>query len=384
MQYRSFGKLDWKPSALGFGAMRLPTIDNDPSQIDEPLATDMVRYAIDHGVNYVDTAYPYHRGESEPFLGRALGDGYRERIKLATKMPCWLIKKYEDFERYFEEQLERLQTDHIDFYLLHALSEKRWPQVRDLNVFDWAEKKMADGQIGYLGFSFHDEYELFREIVDAYDWTFCQIQYNYMDVEHQAGTQGLHYAADRGLAVIVMEPIRGGRLSISPPQPILELWQSAPVQRSPAEWALQWVWNHPEVSFLLSGMSEMAHVEENLASAGRSAPNSLSPEELDLIAQVREKYRELTPIDCTQCEYCLPCPSGVKIPRIFEIFNEAIMYNEYRSARMLYGWLKEEEQATACEQCGQCEELCPQGISITEWLDKAHELLAQAPAEGEG
>jgi predicted aldo/keto reductase-like oxidoreductase len=379
MQYRTFGKLDWQPSALGFGAMRLPVIDGDSAQIDEPLATRMLHYAIDHGVNYVDSAYGYHRENSEKFLGRALQDGYRQRVRLATKLPCWLVEAYEDFDKYLNEQRERLQTDHIDFYLLHALNDKSWPKMRDLKVLDWAEKALADGRIGHLGFSFHADYEVFQDIIDTYEgWTFCQIQYNYMDEEHQAGTRGLEYAADKGLAVVVMEPIRGGRLAISPPQEILDLWATAPRQRAPAEWALQWVWNHPEVSVVLSGMSAMEHVQENVASADRSGPGTLTQEELDLIAQVRDKYRELSPIDCTKCEYCLPCPNGVNIPRIFEIFNEAIMYNEFRSARMMYSWLEEEARADKCEECGECLELCPQGLPITEWLDKVHQLLSQA------
>jgi predicted aldo/keto reductase-like oxidoreductase len=378
MQYRSFGKLDWQASALGFGMMRLPIIDGDPGQIDEDAATEMVHYAIDHGVNYVDSAYGYHRGTSESFLGKALKGGYRERVKIATKMPCWLIKEPGDFDRYLDEQLARLDDERIDFYLLHALGKEHWPTVRANAVFDWAERAMADGRIGHLGFSFHDTFELFQEIIDYYDnWTAAQIQYNYMDEDHQAGTRGLRYAAEKGLAVVVMEPIRGGMLSRTPPRPILDLWEGATIRRSPAEWALRWVWNHPEVSVVLSGMSTMEHVVENVGTARTAQPGTLTPSELVLIGRVRDKYRELAPIPCTKCEYCLPCPQGVNIPRIFELYNEAIMYNDLRPSRMRYGWLSEQEKADACEACGNCEDLCPQSIGIIQWLEKSRELLAE-------
>jgi predicted aldo/keto reductase-like oxidoreductase len=379
MQHRTFGTLDWKPSALGFGAMRLPRIDNDPGQIDEAEATRMIRYAIDHGVNYVDTAYPYHRETSETFLGRALQEGYRQRIRLATKMPCWKIETAEDFDRYLDEQLEKLQTDHIDFYLLHSLNARTWPKVRDLDVLSWAEGAIADGRIGYLGFSFHDKLEVFQEIVDATDlWTLCQIQYNYMDVEHQAGTKGLRHAARKGLAVVIMEPIRGGRLSNHVPPTVQAIWDSAPVQRTPAEWALQWVWNHPEVSLLLSGMSTMEHVVENVESAGRSGPGTLTDEELALIGRVREAYEALSAIPCTDCKYCLPCPSGVNIPRVFEIYNDLMMYGDEARARMFYGWLAEDQRANLCIECGECLEKCPQMIEIPDWLAKAHRVLCKA------
>lgn len=376
MQYRTFGTLDWKPSALGFGAMRLPVLDNDHSKIDEKEATQMVRYAIDHGVNYVDTAYPYHRGTSELFLGRALKEGYRERVKLATKMPCWLVKAPEDFDRYFNEQLERLQTDFIDFYLLHSLDEKIWQDMKTFNVLDWIEKIRTDGRIHYVGFSFHDKFEVFKEIVDSYHWNFCQIQYNYMDEDHQAGTKGLEYASRKGLAVVVMEPIRGGQLA-SPPQHIKELWDTAPRKRAPADWALQWVWNHPEVSLVLSGMSTMQQVRENVASANESGPGTLTDKDLSLIAQVRDAYRKLSLFSCTKCEYCLPCPNEVHIPEILEIYNEAGMYNELKSARRSYSFLKEEWKADKCVQCGECEEKCPQSIEIRDSLAKAHKLLSE-------
>ena len=336
MQYRTLGRLDWRPSALGFGAMRLPTIGGDAAQIDEPAATRMIHYAIDHGVNYIDTAYPYHRGSSEMLLGRVLKDGYRKRVKLATKMPCWLVKEREDFDRYLDEQLARLQTGKVDFYLLHGLNSTRWLAMRDLGVLDWAERAIAAGRISYLGFSFHDTYETFQEIVDAYDgWAFCQIQYNYLDENHQAGTRGLEYAADRGLGVVVMEPLRGGLLAGNAgqrqgkglPPSIQAFWDSAPVRRGPAEWALQWLWQKPSVSLVLSCMSTLAQLEENIASANRSGPGLLTGDELALVGQVCDQYRRLTPIPCTDCKYCQPCPNGVNIPAVFGIYNDAMMFN---------------------------------------------------------
>ena len=247
MQYRKFGKLDWEASALGFGDMRLPVRNGDRAHIDEPAATRMLHYAIDHGVNYVDTAIHYHGGNSERFLGRALKGGYREKVRLATKLFPLYVEGGQDLNRVLNEQLDKLQTDHIGFYLLHGINRTWWPKMRDLDVLEWAERAIADGRVGHLGFSFHDEYPVFQEIVDAYDrWTFCQIQYNYMGIEEQAGTRGLQYAASRGLAVVIMEPLLGGRLA-NPPPPIQELWDTAANRRTPADWALQWLWNQPSV-----------------------------------------------------------------------------------------------------------------------------------------
>jgi predicted aldo/keto reductase-like oxidoreductase len=378
MQYRRFGRLDWQGSALGFGAMRLPLTDANQANIDEFEAIRMIRYAIDHGVNYLDTAYPYHMGQSERVVGRALRDGYRERIKLATKMPVRMVESAGDFNRYFDEQLERLQSNKVDFYLLHGLNGRSWAKVRDLGVLSWAEDNIAKGNFDYLGFSFHDDYEAFRGIIDDYDnWTFCQIQYNYMDTNYQAGTDGLKYAAQKGLAVVVMEPLRGGRLT-KPPASVANLWESAAQKRTPAEWGLLWVWNQPEVSLALSGMSTMEQVVENVAAAGRSGPGILTADELKLIDQAREEYKKLSPIPCTKCGYCLPCPNGVEIPTIFELYNEAIIYNDARTARFRYrgpNGLKEEQRADQCIECEECVEACPQQIPIPEWLKKAHLLL---------
>ena len=379
MQYRKFGKLEWKVSALGFGAMRLPLTGSDPANINEPESIRMIRYAIDHGVNYLDTAYPYHSGQSERVVGRTLQDGYRDRMKLATKLPARFVESARDFDRYFNEQLERLQTERIDFYLLHGLNSQIWPKVRDLGILRWAEGQMANGHIDHLGFSFHDSYEVLKEIVDAYDnWTISQVQYNYMDIDHQAGRRGVEYAAGKELAVVVMEPLRGGLLSKEPPERVAKVWGSAPRNRSRVEWALQWVWNQPEVSVALSGMSTMEQVVENVAAADRSAPGTLTADELALIDRVREAYRGSSPIPCTQCGYCQPCPNGVEIPSIFQIYNEAMIYNDPRMGRFRYrgpGGIKEERRADQCIECGECLEACPQKIPIPDWLKKAHALL---------
>ena len=376
MQYRKLGKLDWEVSVLGFGAMRLPLAGKEMGHVDEAESIRMMRYAIDRGVNYIDTAYPYHEGKSEGVVGRALKDGYREKVKVATKLPVWLVEDAKDFDRYLNEQLERLQMDKIDFYLVHGLNSKSWAKVRDLGVIRWAERAMADGRFDHLAFSFHDNFDAFKEIVDAYDnWTFAQVQYNYMDIDYQAGGRGVEYAAGKGLPIVVMEPIRGGQLA-RPRGAVAEIWESATRKRSPAAWALLWVWDHPEVSVLLSGMSTMEQVVENVALADTARPGMLTPEELAVIDRVREAYKELIPIPCTSCKYCMPCSSGVEIPDIFEIYNDAITYGDSTEARWRYRqFINEEQRADRCTKCGECADVCPQQIDIPSWLEKAHALL---------
>lgn len=380
MQYRKFGKLDWQVSALGFGCMRLPTADGKPlsGNIDEKKSIKMIRYAIDHGVNYVDTAYPYHEKNSEIVTGKALKDGYREKVKLATKSPVWSIKKTEDFDRYLNEQLDKLQTDHIDFYLFHGLDKKGWNNtVLKLGLLERAESALKAGKIGHIGFSFHDKYEVFQDIIDGYNsWTFCQIQYNYMDTEHQAGTKGLRYAASKGLAVVIMEPLLGGRLA-KPPAPVLEVFKGRG-KKTPVDWALQWVWNQPEVSLLLSGMSTMGQVEENIASANLSGIGTMGPEDLEVLKRAKDKYRELTLIPCTKCGYCLPCPSGVNIPRNIKLFNDGYAYGDVETSRGIYAnYMAEANRAGSCVQCKACEEKCPQKIAISEWMPKTHAVLGE-------
>ena len=380
MQYRSFGKLDWKVSALGFGCMRLPTLDGQRTSpnIDEAEALRMIRHAIDSGVNYLDTAYPYHEGQSEVVVGKALQGGYREKVRLATKLPVWMVNGPADFDKLLNEQLEKLQTSYIDFYLVHALNHGRWQDiVLKHNLQSRAAAALADGRIRYLGFSFHDDYESFEEIVNGSDlWSFCQIQYNYMDTENQAGTRGLKLAASKGLAVVVMEPLMGGRLA-DPPKEIRETMESFAVRRSPAEWALQWLWDQPEVSVVLSGMSTMTQVEDNLRFAGTSRIQSFGEAEQALIAEAGDKYRARTVIPCSKCSYCMPCPNGVNIPGNFDLFNYAHLFDDVAVARFKYKvFLTEEQRSGSCIDCGTCEGLCPQKIEIGEWMPKVSALLA--------
>ena len=378
MKYRKFGRLDCKASALGFGAMRLPVINKDQGNVNEPEAIRMMRYAFDHGVNYVDSSWVYHGGNSEVVIGKALQDGYREKVKVATKLPLPEVKSSADFDRFLNDQLRRLKTDRIDFYLLHGLNKARWQQMRNLGIVKWLEGKIADGRIGYLGFSFHDSFDAFQELIDSYDnWTLCQIQYNYLDENIQAGTRGLEYAHNKGLAVVVMEPIKGGRL-ITFPEKVAKLWKEAPVQKTPQEWALRWVWNHPEVNVVLSGMSTMEQVVENVAFAEHSQPHNLTADELALIGRVRDAFRALSPVSCTACRYCMPCPNGVDIPTVFEFYNEATIFNDAVKRREMYGdpkIFKEEQRADKCIKCEQCLEKCPQKVAIPEQLEKAHAFL---------
>ncbi|MEE8569524.1 MAG: aldo/keto reductase [Candidatus Bathyarchaeia archaeon] len=380
MKYRQFGKLDWKVSVLGFGAMRLPLIGGDRGNIDEEEALKMVRYSFDHGVNYIDTAYPYHSGNSESFVGKALKDGYREKVKLATKMPIQQVNSRKDLDRIFNEQLNKLQTEYVDFYLFHGVNKDRWLKIMEINALDWAEKEIASGRIGHLGFSFHDTYEVFKEVLDGYNrWTFCQMQYNYVDAESRTrspGTRGLKYAASKGLAVVVMEGIQGGNLAVKPPEEIQAIWDEAETRRTPAEWALQWLWNQPEISVVLSGMSTMNQVVENLESTNRSGPGTLPAEELSLISRVRSKIFEHGFIGCTSCQYCQPCPQNVAIPDILALYNEYYTKREDSSTQQeiidKYGTsITPERRAGLCIKCGECEDKCPQQLPIRNLLARA-------------
>lgn len=375
MKYRPFGKLDFQGSALGFGTMRLPVRNGNVADVDEDEAIAMIRYAIDAGVNYFDTAQPYHGENSERVLGKALLDGYRERVRIATKLPTWACQSKDDFDRHLDAQFERLGVDYIDFYLLHNLQVPFWKKVRDLGVRDWMDRLLDSGRVGHVGFSFHDSFSLLEEIIGAYDqWTVCQVQYNYMNEDVQGGTKGVALAAEKGLAVVVMEPLLGGCL-VSAPDSVQAVWDAAPIQRSPAEWALQWLWNKPEIAVVLSGMSTMTQVEENVVSASRSGIGSMTQEELDTIAKAQQAYAAFHVIPCTGCGYCMPCPRGINIPKQFQLYNDATVFggNQQRLNRNIYHCAPENERASACIACGACEKKCPQTIPIREWMPKVHE-----------
>ncbi len=378
MQYRTLGKTGLEVSALGFGLMRLPRSGDEPSDIDEDRAIKLVRHAIDNGVNYLDTAYGYHGGESERLAAKALKDGYRERVNLVTKLPSYLVETEDDFERLLNEQMEKLDTDFIDVYLIHALNRERWDNVSSLGITEFLDRARAEGRIGATGFSFHDDRAVFKEIVDAYDWDACLIQLNFMDYDYQAGVEGMRYAAGRGMGIAVMEPLRGGKLAGRIPEEVERLWKTMHPERSPAEWAFRWVCNHPEVGVVLSGMSNMEQLEENLTIFEDARANSLSDEELALIDRVRSVYLERTAVGCTECGYCVPCPQGVEIPEIFKNYNDLTMYDDAETTRRSYqNMLRDGKGFPSCVDCGQCVQACPQNIQIPEVLEEAHEALTK-------
>jgi predicted aldo/keto reductase-like oxidoreductase len=371
MLFRKVPKTGDELSILGFGYMRLPT--KNGGEIDEERAIQQLRYAIDNGVNYVDTAPAYHFGKSEKILARALADGYREKVRIATKLPPWTVHSQDDMNHILSSQLSTLRTDHIDYYLLHSLSKANWEKMKSLGILEFLDNAKKDGRIKNNGFSFHGDPTTFKEIIDAYNWDFCQIQYNYLDEHNQAGTYGLVYAAGKNIAVVIMEPIRGGNLAGNVPDEIKKIWDESQIKRSPAEWALRWVWNHPEVTVVLSGMNDEIHIDENLRVAGEALPNSLSSSELAIIARVRDTYQRLMKINCTGCGYCMPCPAGVDIPDCFSLYNAHHLFPHDRSAKFHYmgrhgGLLSNVSYAGLCRQCGKCVKICPQHLPIPDRL----------------
>ncbi len=371
MLYRTMPKNGDKLSILGYGCMRLP---ERGGRIDAAAAKAQLRRAIDAGVNYLDTAAFYHMGGSEPFLGTALGDGYRAKVKLATKLPYWVAKTRGDMDRLLGAQLGKLKTDHIDYYLIHNLTEDGLNRMLGLGMADFVAQARADGRITNIGFSTHVPTSEFKAIVDGFEWDFCQIQYNFLDTKSQAGAEGLKYAASKGLGVIVMEPLRGGMLARRIPQ-VQAVWDSAEVERSPAEWALRWLWDQPEVTVVLSGMSDMQQVDENVRIAGHSTVCSLKEEERSLVNKAVDAYRSVMKVGCTGCGYCMPCPKGIDIPAHFQAYNYKYMAGGVGGWRVNYlvllgGGLEGKAwvPVSSCASCAKCAEACPQHIDVPEKL----------------
>ena len=371
MEKRRLDKLGIETSLLGFGCMRFPTLED--GKIDEILAEKMLDQAMAQGVTYYDTAFPYHNGDSEPFVGRVLNKYDRSSYYLATKLPVWMVETREDAEKIFEDQLKRLDKEYVDFYLLHALDKERFEKVKKLGLIEMCEKFRQEGKIRYLGFSFHDDYEVFEEIINSYDWDFCQIQYNYMDTDVQAGDKGYALAEQKGIPMVIMEPVRGGLLA-GFSDDIEEMFRETRPDQSIASWALRWVGSHKNVKVILSGMSTPEQVEDNLKTFDHF--EVLSEKEQDTVKRVVDTLKGRVQNGCTGWRYCMPCPSGVDIPGSFRIWNDYHIYQIYSFVQNR--WEKElsaDAKPENCVECGACEEQCPQKISIREHLKRVQAEL---------
>ena len=371
MKYRTMGKLGIQSSAFGLGCMRFNGKASGDSTIDEQKAISLIRKAIDGGVNYIDTAYVYLDKTSEIVLGKALLDGYRDRVTIATKVPPDLVNSRADLERVLDEELKKLQTDHIDFYLMHAMNKQKWEHMKSIGACEFFDDMKKAGKIRYKCFSFHSSYEEFEYILNDWDWDMCQIQYNFMDINNQAGTKGLELAGSKGIPVVIMEGLLGGRLAKAPAN-VQALYDAFPVSRTPVEWAFRWLCDHPEVSVVLSGCNEPEQIEENLRIFDSVEAGIMSEEERKLMADVRDAYNSRTKIGCTNCRYCMPCPNGVDIPGIFKVWNNVSLYDTDPAKNMgLREIRKKESGADKCVECGACEAACPQHLSIIEELKNA-------------
>ena len=374
MEKRRFEKLGIDVSLLGFGCMRFPT--REDGKIDRELAQKMLDKAIASGVNYIDTAYPYHGGESELFVGEALKKYDRDSIYLATKLPVWFVNTVEDVDKYFNEQLEKLQTDHFDFYLMHAMNKDSWKKQRDLGTVKRLEELKAEGKIRFLGFSFHDDYDTFEEIIKYRDWDFCQIQLNYMDIDEQAGMKGYKLAEELGIPLTIMEPIKGGSLA-SFSDDIMDVFNGVRPGKSAASFALRYVASLPDILTVLSGMSSMEQVEDNLATFTDFVP--MEEKEYQAIDKIKDIMNSRIQNGCTGCRYCMPCPFGVDIPGNFSVWNRYHMYQNYGVVKGQWeGMGRDGKQAISCKECGKCEKACPQHLSIREDLKRVRADLEKA------
>ena len=379
MEKRRFEKLGIDVSLLGFGCMRFPV--GEDGKINRPLAEKMMDKAIASGVNYIDTAYPYHGGESESFVGEVLKKYPRDSFYLATKLPVWFVNTVEDVDKYFNEQLEKLQTDHFDFYLMHAMNKGSWDKMVEVGCVKRLEELKASGKIRFLGFSFHDSYEAFEEIINYRDWDFCQIQLNYMDTEEQAGLKGYKLAEEKGIPLTIMEPIKGGSLA-SFSEDIMDVFNSVRPGASAASFALRYVATLPNILTVLSGMSTMEQVDDNLATFNNFIP--MEEKEYRAIEKIKEIMNSRIQNGCTGCRYCMPCPFGVDIPGNFSAWNRYHMYQNYNVVKWQWeGMSKEGKQAVNCKECGKCEKACPQHLKIRDDLKRVQKDLEKAAEQKE-
>jgi len=368
MKYRKLGKTGIEISVLGYGCMRFPLIDS--GAIDKEKVRELIKYAVANGINYFDTALSYHNGTNEKVLGEILKEeGLREKIYLGTKLPVWMANSHEELEQLFEKQLSSLQTDYLDLCFLHNMDHGNWETAKKYNVLQLFDKKIKEGKIRHIGFSCHGDFNNFKEICDSYDWEFCLLQHNYMDHDYQAGIAGVEYAAQKGLGLLIMEPLKGGQLAKEPPESVQKIWDRENSERSAARWGLAYLYNKPEVSCVLSGMNDMDMLKENIETAEMFDTGCLSEEELALYPEVKAEYEKLIKIPCTRCQYCIPCPMDVDIPANFEYYNMGHMYNSIESSRNFYNrpyFLT--RKSTRCINCGACLEKCPQHLNIPELL----------------
>lgn len=369
-------------SKFGFGTMRLP-LEHESSEpfassVDKKESINMIRYAIDNGVNYVDTAYTYHGGESEKIVGEALKNGYRNKAILTTKLPTFLLKTREEMEKILDEQLNRLNTDYLDFYLLHTLTSALWDLCKKFDALDFLDRMIEKGKIKYAGFSFHDEYSLFEEIISSRKWDICQIQFNYLDTNYQAGSKGLSLANSKNIPVVIMEPLKGGQLAKRIPE-VEEIFKREGMEYDPVKLSFRWIMAHNKIATILSGVHSMEQLKNNIDIFNDIDDSPLTKKEELLYGKIIKVLREKTKVGCTSCGYCMPCPQGVKIPDIFDKYNGAYIFNDMPTYRVMYGMMhiNKNSDASKCIACKKCEKSCPQHIPIINTLKEAHKVLAK-------